>query len=206
MPKVTDQHRAARREQILDAAMRCAARDGFHKTTMAQVIAESGLSAGAVYGYYKGKTALIEALAERSFSAFADALGEVATAPGPVTIDGAFAAVVERVDAVVAKTRGGLGKMAVHTWSEAARDDAVAAIVRRNMDGLHQGWVRVLARAESDGTIRPGIDHDRMARALMGLMPGYVVQGALMGEVDGPTYSAAVADLLTSTAIAPASA
>ena len=61
MPKVSEAHRAARREQIIDAAIRCVGREGFHRTTMSHVIAESGLSAGAVYGYFTGKEDLIKA-------------------------------------------------------------------------------------------------------------------------------------------------
>jgi AcrR family transcriptional regulator len=201
MPKVTEEHRAARREQILDAALRCAAREGFHKTTMAHVIAESGLSAGAVYGYFKGKTALIEALAGRSFPAFAGVLSEVAAQPEPVTIEAAFAAVLERVDQLVAESDGALGRVATHAWSEAARDERVAEIVRTNVGKVHQRWVEVLARAERDGTIRQGLDHDRMARALVGLMPGYLVQGLLLGVIDAQSYAAGVADLLTATAV-----
>lgn len=201
MPKVTEEHRAARREQILDAAQACAAREGFHKTTMAHVIAESGLSAGAVYGYFKGKNALIEALAGRSFGAFAGVLEELAAEPGPVTIDGAFTAILEKVDEMVARSGGSLGKLAVHAWSEAARDDAVAEILRGTIGQIHQRWVEVLARAERDGTIREGVDHDRMARALVGLMPGYLIQGLLLGVIDAKSYAAGVADLLTATPV-----
>ena len=62
MPRVTDEHRAARREQILSAAIACVAEEGFHKTTMAHVIQRSGLSAGAVYGYFRGKDEIIGAM------------------------------------------------------------------------------------------------------------------------------------------------
>lgn len=199
MPKVTEEHRAARREQILDATQRCAAREGFHKTTMADVIAESGLSAGAVYGYFKGKTALIEALAGRSFAAFSGILSDAATQPGPVTVEGAVAAVLEHVDRMVAESGGSLAKVAVHAWSEAARDDRVAEILRATLQGVHQRWVEVLDRAERDGTIRRGLDHERVARALVGLMPGYLVQGLLLGLTDARSYSAGVAELLTAS-------
>jgi len=48
MPKVTDAHRESRRRQILDASIECFAREGFHRTSMAQIIAEAGVSAGTI--------------------------------------------------------------------------------------------------------------------------------------------------------------
>ena len=61
MPKVTEAHSAARRQQIIDAAYRCFARKGFHQATMRDIYAESGLSVGAVYHYFSSKDAIIQA-------------------------------------------------------------------------------------------------------------------------------------------------
>lgn len=43
MPKVSEEHRASRRREIVVAARKCVIEQGFHKTTMADVIRESGL-------------------------------------------------------------------------------------------------------------------------------------------------------------------
>lgn len=198
MPKVSDEHRAARREQIFDAALRCVAREGFHKTTMAHVIAESGLSAGAVYGYYKGKPELIRAIAERAVGRFAGVLFEVADGPGPVTVPSALAAVIDRIDALLAETDGEFARVALHAWSEAARDDQVRAIVRGNIGYVREGWERVLARAEADGTLAPCPDRTATASALLSLTPGYLLQRLFLGDVEGPAYAAAFAALIES--------
>ena len=187
MPKVSDEHRAARREQILDAALRCVAREGFHRTTMAQVIAEADLSAGAVYGYFKGKPDLIRAIASRALGGFADVLLEVAQRPGPVSPATGLRATVEAVERISAQTGGDFPKVALHAWSEAARDEEVRQIVSVNLEGLHTAWLEVLRRAESDGTLPAG-DHAAMARVMIGLMPGFLVQGSLLGAVDAETY------------------
>ena len=42
MPKVTEEHVAARRRQILSAALSCFAREGFHRTTMQDIFREAG--------------------------------------------------------------------------------------------------------------------------------------------------------------------
>ena len=59
MPRVSDEYLEQRRRQILDAAQRCFARKGFHETSMQDVFRESGLSAGAVYRYFKSKNELV---------------------------------------------------------------------------------------------------------------------------------------------------
>ena len=62
MPKVTQEHVEARRRQILSAALRAFARQGFHRTTMQDIFREAGLSPGAVYSYFTGKDELIAAI------------------------------------------------------------------------------------------------------------------------------------------------
>ncbi|MCL6441775.1 MAG: TetR family transcriptional regulator, partial [Thermoleophilum sp.] len=68
MPKVSEEHLIERKDQILQAAARRFAQEGFHATSMAEIIAESGLSAGSVYRYYKSKDELIAAIVERYMS------------------------------------------------------------------------------------------------------------------------------------------
>lgn len=63
MPRVSDEHLNRRRRQIMEAALRCFARKGFHDTTLQDVFRESGLSAGAVYRYFKSKDELVQAIA-----------------------------------------------------------------------------------------------------------------------------------------------
>ncbi len=62
MPKVSSEHLDARRAQIVDAAVTCFARDGFHRTTMHDICREAALSPGAVYRYFASKEELLEAL------------------------------------------------------------------------------------------------------------------------------------------------
>ena len=61
MPKVTDAHLEARRQQILDAASACFARQGFHQTTMQDICRKAELSPGAVYRYFASKEDIIAA-------------------------------------------------------------------------------------------------------------------------------------------------
>src|SRR5688500_16314647 len=68
MPKVSERHAEARRRQILDAGLRCFARQGFHRTKMQDIFREADLSPGAVYTYFFGKDDLIRAIADEGFA------------------------------------------------------------------------------------------------------------------------------------------
>src|SRR5512142_1491997 len=86
MPRVTAEYRAGRRAEIVAVAARLFASDGFHATSMATIISESGLSAGAVYRYFRSKEELIGAVAETVLSAAEELFDELpagGAAPSP---------------------------------------------------------------------------------------------------------------------------
>jgi len=131
MPRVTEQHRAARRSEILAAACRCFARDGFHATSIADIISESGLSAGSVYLYFESKNEIIAAVVEMTLSTadelFAQLLADDATPTPERTVAFALDAVMERAAGGAAVVLGNhdqavLGKcgMPMHANAERA--------------------------------------------------------------------------------------
>src|SRR5271156_1049258 len=64
MARFTDAQKETRRQQILDAALRCFSRDGFHNTTTADIVRESGVSQGTLYLYFATKDDIVVALAD----------------------------------------------------------------------------------------------------------------------------------------------
>jgi AcrR family transcriptional regulator len=62
VPKIAEQARAARREQIIAAGLACFARSGYHAATMADVAAQAGVSKGTPYLYFASKEELFLAL------------------------------------------------------------------------------------------------------------------------------------------------
>src|SRR6187431_576833 len=80
MPRVSQEYRDARRDEIADAALRCFARTGVQRTSMADIIAESGLAAGAIYGHFASKQELIVDVARRVLGNRVVELGEMQNA------------------------------------------------------------------------------------------------------------------------------
>jgi AcrR family transcriptional regulator len=65
VPKIAEETRAARRDQIIVAALACFARAGYHATTMADVAVQAEVSKGTPYLYFESKEALFIALHEQ---------------------------------------------------------------------------------------------------------------------------------------------
>lgn len=66
MPKVSEEHKAERRAQILDGALRAFSRHGYEGATVALLEEEIGLSRGAIFNYFPNKESIFVALAVES--------------------------------------------------------------------------------------------------------------------------------------------
>lgn len=65
MPKISEERKAERREQILDGARRCFAAHGYEGATVARLEEVIGLSRGAIFNYFGSKEDLFLELAWR---------------------------------------------------------------------------------------------------------------------------------------------
>lgn len=195
MPKVSDQHRAARREQIIDAMLRCVSRQGFHKTTMADVVAESGLSAGSVYLYFSGKDDLVRAIVETVVSE--GVAGLVDDPAGRVLPPHrVLEALLTRLVALGEERGVDLHRVALQGWAEAARDPEIRAIYRREGIRGRAAWAGYAARAVEAGHLPPDADPDQVAQILIGLIPGYMVQRLVLEDLTPASYAAGLVHLL----------
>lgn len=77
-PKVSDEHKAQRRLEILQAAKRVFKRKGYEAASMSDIVAESGLSRGGVYWYFTDKEDLLIALFEHLSEQFVQKLDDLA--------------------------------------------------------------------------------------------------------------------------------
>ncbi len=181
MPKVSPEHKAARRAQIVAAARRCFARNGFHATSMDDVIGEAGLSAGAVYRYFPGKDALVVATIEDTLDVLHTLVGpslREATSPGQAVESVLRNALHELGDPGDAS----LTRVALFAWAEAHRNPAVHQAVSsryRKLRGMMEdGATRWLDAAGADADAA-----DIMAKAIFSALLGTVAQLALLGDV-----------------------
>ncbi|GHJ56740.1 hypothetical protein Nm8I071_60470 [Nonomuraea sp. TT08I-71] len=197
VPRVSEQHLAARRQQILDAARRCFVRDGFHNTSMQDVIREAGLSVGAVYRYFPSKNDLITAIAQAVIGTADATFADLATADPPLPLTGVLERALTFVDTQLGPD--GVLPLALQVWSEAQRDPVLAEFVGATYTRLRGHFVAAAARARDAGELPADADPEAVGTALFGLVPGYFTQRILTGSPDRATYLTGVRALLQPT-------
>lgn len=194
MPKISEQRRDERRAQILAAAIRCFARNGYHRTSMADIIAESGLSAGAIYGYFSGKQELIQAVARSAVQGRFDEL--------PAVHEGRVLDPVEIAQNLIGGVRSSVPTaMLLQVWAEAAVNQQTRMMFQELIDTIRTIITQHLERwASAD----PELTRDaaawarRTAPLLLSLTAGFILQSTLIDGFDEEAYLAAIPELLRS--------
>jgi AcrR family transcriptional regulator len=195
MPRVSDAHLAARRQQILDAARVCFLHNGFHATSMQDVIREAGLSVGAVYRYFPSKSHLVTALAEQVIQDVIDMFDRLVAEDPPAPPAKALGGAVDLVTEMSAP--GGPLRLALQVWSESQRDPMLAEFVAKTYRRLREKVVLIARRAQEHGHLPPDADPEAVGSVLFAMMPGYGLQRMLTGEPEPETFKAGLRTLLT---------
>ncbi|WP_329341759.1 TetR/AcrR family transcriptional regulator [Streptomyces sp. NBC_00663] len=185
MARVSQEHLDARRRQILDGAAVCFARNGFHATSMQDVLKEVDLSAGAVYRYFSGKDALIAAIVEEVLGQVRDGFEEAARSSPPPPPDLLVASVLGRVlatkESVTVDGRPAFPRLVVQVWTETLRNDELAVILRDGYGAVRTTWGRIVEAYQDAGMMRTDVPPDDVARTMMAAAMGFLAQLALFG-------------------------
>ncbi|MEW1687021.1 TetR/AcrR family transcriptional regulator [Streptomyces sp. NPDC091265] len=190
MARVSQEHLDARRRQILDGAARCFARDGFHGTSMQDVLKEVGLSAGAVYRYFSGKEDLIAAIAGEAVGSLRRAFERASQVTPPPAPDVLIGRVVRTLFDGDADGARGLDSRAfagliVQVWSESLRSERLAATLAEAYRGLSAAWSELVGAYRESGLLAADVPDGHVARTLIATAQGFIAQLAMFGDA-GP--------------------
>ena len=183
MPRVSDDYRKARRDEIARAAIRCLERKGVHETSIADIVEESGLSTGAIYSHFTSKSELARYIvAEYLYPRLHD-LERAAQVRTPREV-------LESILRVF--TDDGLPtRIVVQFWGEASVGGEMHEQMMQTASRLRQTIARSLlpwARAQTSlETDAEGLALER-TRAVISLAQGFVAHTALFGPRDPHEY------------------
>jgi AcrR family transcriptional regulator len=195
MPRLSQERRSAQRQRILDAAAVCFERSGLDAASMHDVVSESGMSAGAIYRYFDGKHAIIEAVALERHEREREMLS-AALAGGSEDLSGAVRRFLsDWFDWVADPDEARRRRVTVHVWANAQHDPRLRRIVAQGLEPL-QDVTELLTEARSRGALDTAVDPASLARVLLALVQGFLLQRAWDPDLDPGPYKDTVLTML----------
>jgi TetR/AcrR family transcriptional regulator, repressor for uid operon len=165
-----------RRTQILDAALVCFAKRGFHQASMHDIAAEARISVGLIYRYFENKEAVISAMADRHKKEISEVLQRARQAPTLLeSVEILFTAhCCENEPRVISA-------FVVDLYAEASRNPRVADLVRDVLQTAMDGVTDLIARAPEAQAAAHGLSPTELAELIYA-----VARGMLMLDVLRP--------------------
>jgi AcrR family transcriptional regulator len=194
MPRLSPARAAARRQQIIDAALGCFAESGFHKATLQDVVHACGLSPGSIYCHFASKEDIVYAVVEArhrrdlhslELASKADSLGEALV----VLANAFFPSPARREDRA-------WRRLAVQLWAESHHDATLLKVVR---DGLERPLVMLadlLRKAQRRGQLGRALDPEPTARVLIAAFQGMTLQQTWDENIDARSCLRVIQSLL----------
>lgn len=189
--------RAARREELLAAARRVFAQQGFRGTTIADIAEEAGIALGTIYLYFPSKEDVFAALSEQFAEMIIVALTDV---PPAGSMEAAVRARVSNVFATCAENRDLVRLVVLNT----DRDSAATERMRQAAEVRATPLVESIAQGVEQGLVRSG-DPVMMTRLAHGAVSMSVYQAFVQADGrDWEQYRDACGDMLIAYFTPPA--
>ncbi|WP_304782137.1 TetR/AcrR family transcriptional regulator [Herminiimonas sp.] len=170
-PQSPTQKADKKRIEVLKAAGKCFRKTGFHQTSMQQICAETGLGPGAVYRYFTGKEAIIEAMVDderRQARAMLLQMREAESIQQALTAATRLFAERYRASADAS--------LMTEVYAEGMRSKRVGIVLRKIEAEWIMGLTNLLRLAQARGQIDATLDAAQTALFLTGMWDGMVIR------------------------------
>jgi AcrR family transcriptional regulator len=197
MPKVSEAYLQARRNEILDAALVCFARDGFLEATIEGIAQEAGLSHGAIYRYFPSKEDIVEAVVCRQHpnrgSRFEAAEGGAEGVEALQKVLGAYIIMHGQPEAADE------GRLRLEMFTAAVRNRRVRTALQDSWEDVIGRFTEMVRRGQERGEINPTLDPTTVARLITALHDGVYVHQTIEPSLDAPALVEVIDALLNGT-------
>jgi AcrR family transcriptional regulator len=168
-----DEQRQLTRAQLLDAAERVFARQGFQGASVAAIAAEAGYSHGAIYSNFNGKEDLFLILVEERIDArlakvYQAADAELSRGAEPLEAARRFVAMLQQEHEAYL--------LLVDFWNQAVRDPKAAARFAERHARLRGLIGRIVEGVARDTGAELTLPRDQVATALIALANGFTIE------------------------------
>lgn len=180
MPKVTEAYLETRRQHILEAAITCFARKGFHQTTMEEIGQEAGLSPGVAYRYFDSKEDIILATIQDSLKRS----GHFYESEEENTVTILEEMLDDHLQRLNQPGRDKYYKVRVQLWAEVLQNPKVAEKARFLRQAGLERLAAVIKRGQEKGQINPTVDPMSVSLAISASHDGFILHWLADPDVD----------------------
>lgn len=162
---------------------------------MGDIIAASKLSAGAVYSYFPSKEELILTAVTTSLGGLGERVEPIlrqAPPPPPELLVQEIALAVSRF---TAREGYDLKRIALLGWSEAQRNERLRETMRGFYIAFRDRLAEVAAQWRAAGRLHGDASPPEVAKTVLAAVLGFVVQSAILGDVEPRDLARGVRDL-----------
>lgn len=178
MPKLKPEELESRRQEIVDAALNCFLRSGFHRTTTDEICREAAITPGGLYHYFGGKDEIIAAVIQQSANEVVGHLrtmleeaGDMRAAVGDIT---AFF-----LEAMHDPNIDNITRLDIEIWAEALKNEKLYQSSQAGW-AMRRQWMETMVRRGAEEGMYNTKDVD--ARGLSSLLAAILV-GMRIGRV-----------------------
>ena len=193
-PKVSLEYKEVTRDRILDSAERLFEKKGYYDTSMDDIVKESKMSKGAIYGYFSSKEELFESLQERDYAqSFQSSLALLEAKMSAREKLEKLADIYFLSNDEDAKA---WCRMYIEFSAASMHLKQAHAKLEGRMGDIHKLIVTILREGIKNGEFRKGIDIDSIASVLIATVDGLTLHWAIKNEdIDWNRVKSALVDL-----------
>ena len=184
--------KSERQAQIIQAALTCFSRNGYNNTTMDDIVAESGLSKGTLYWYFKGKQDLFVSMINSLITEIGDqaltAIEQQASSPDKVrALGAAFIRFGELADGFVT--------LMAEFWAQSEDRESAGQLWAGLLREYHRAVTAVIEEGINTGEFRQ-VDAAQLVWAAIAAYDGLAFYKTVMPELELERVNQAFVDAL----------
>ena len=182
------------RTQILQSALICFSEKGFHQTTMDDIVAQSGLSKGALYWHFKGKKELFIALVEWFMLQMGEQIDHAWTDDMPAT---------DKIRSMAEVTLAGseqlvpFVKVFLDFWAQTPEDEQLQYIFTGIIEEYETKLEAIINEGVANGEFQPVENPRNLSLAMFAMLDALFLYYTLLGDkVDMQGSARAAVDVM----------
>jgi AcrR family transcriptional regulator len=181
MPKVSEQYKEEKRNQIIESALKCFGEKGYQATIIDDIVKDSNISKGAIYNYFTSKEEIYLQLLQINTNTFFDEVAQEnallkSAKEKLINIFRRF-----KSQDLSEETQQGR-RVYIEFWLYGSRQDDLRVILEERYNKFIDYIDSIIRDGQSAGEFKKDIDPQNISRIFWGIRDGNVLHYSFLGN------------------------